>query len=46
MGRILENEPNCFVVGDFNFDNDEEYKSNISDHHFEDIIKSKFQADE
>ena len=34
------------MVGDFNFDNDEEYKSNITNHHFEDIIQTKFQADQ
>ena len=33
------------VAGDFNFDNPEEHKINITDNNFEDIILSKFQSD-
>ena len=43
--NILKNEPNCVVAGDFNFDNAEEHKVNITDNNFEDIILSKFQSD-
>jgi hypothetical protein len=33
------------VAGDFNFDNPEEHKTNITDNNFEDIILTKFQSD-
>ena len=46
FGVILKNEPNCIVLGDYNFDNGSEYKANIIDHGFEDVIKSQFQQDE
>ena len=36
---FLENEPNCVVAGDFNFDNIEEKTINISQFGFEDIVK-------
>ena len=38
FGKIFKNEPNCIVLGDYNFDNQTEYKSNITDHGFTDVI--------
>ena len=43
---ILKNEPNCIVLGDFNFDNRKELESNIQAFDFEDVIKTQFEADE
>ena len=34
---IFKNEPNCFIAGDYNFDNDEEYVY-IEQNNFRDII--------
>ena len=34
FGVILKNEPNCIVLGDFNFDNNSEYKENVEDFNF------------
>lgn len=32
--QIFGDEPNCIVVGDYNFDNQKEYETNIKDHNF------------
>ena len=42
---IFKSEQNCMVLGDYNFDNENEYKSNIQEYGFYDVIK-KFQEDE
>ena len=46
FGVILKNEPNCVVLGDFNFDNKEEYESNVEAHSFEDVIETQFTKNE
>lgn len=38
FGKIFDYEENVVVVGDFNFDNPSEYKRNISDFCFKDIV--------
>lgn len=42
--RLLKDEPNAVVLGDFSFDNDAEYKNNIRRHNYVDIIMEKFDA--
>jgi|TARA_B110000285_G_C14850375_1_gene479646 hypothetical protein len=34
---IFKNEPNCFIAGDYNFDNQEEYEY-VEQNNFKDII--------
>ena len=41
---IFKNEPNCFVAGDYNLDNEEEYVY-IEQNNFRDLIL-QFQEDE
>lgn len=35
---LFKDEPNCVVTGDFNFDNNDEYKMNVDSFGFEDIL--------
>ena len=42
FAHIFKNEPNVVVLGDFNFDNQEEYEQNIEKFNFTEIIKERF----
>ena len=46
FGKILKNEANCIVLGDFNFDNEIDYVQNITNYSFQDIIANKYQKDD
>ena len=46
FGVILKNEPNCIVLGDYNFDNKKEYETNVTNHGFEDVVTTQFRTNE
>ncbi len=42
FGKIFKDEINCIVVGDYNFDNKQDYENQIKKYGFYDIILEKF----
>lgn len=43
---LFKNEPNCIVLGDYNFDARNFYQKNIKEFNFVDIIEHKFEEND